>query len=50
MDAADTAIFLSVIIVALALWLRDDERRQALKDAQIAASRLAVAQTNTPQM
>jgi cytochrome c oxidase assembly factor CtaG len=50
MDAADTAIFLSVIIVVLALWLLDDERRQVVKDAQIAASRLAVAQTNTPQM
>ncbi|HEX5569835.1 MAG TPA: hypothetical protein VFX31_00515, partial [Ktedonobacterales bacterium] len=38
MDAADTALFISAIIVALALWLRDDERRQATVDAQIAAT------------
>ena len=47
MDAADTAIFISMIIVALALWLRDDEQRQAAMDAQIAASRLATAQSQT---
>lgn len=37
MDAADTAIFITMIIVALGLWLRDEERKQAYVDAQIAA-------------
>lgn len=50
MDAADTAIFLSVIIVALALWLRDDELRQADRDAQIAASRVATLQSHSTQV
>ena len=50
MDAADTAIFLSAIIIALALWLRDDERRQAERDAQIAASRVAAVQSHSAQM
>jgi putative membrane protein len=50
MDAADTAIFLSVIIIALALWLRDDERRQAERDAQIAASHVATLQSHSAQM
>lgn len=49
MDAADTTIFISLIIVTLALWLRDDEQRQAAMDAQIAASRLAAAQSQAPQ-
>ncbi|HZC04736.1 MAG TPA: cytochrome c oxidase assembly protein [Ktedonobacterales bacterium] len=49
MDAADTVIFISMIIVALALWLRDDEQRQAMRDAQIAASRLATAQSQSTQ-
>lgn len=50
MDAADTFIFISVAIVALALWLADDERRQAAMDAQIAASRLASAQSPSSQV
>lgn len=50
MDVADTFIFISVVIIALALWLIDDERRQVAMDAQIAASRLASAQqvSSTP--
>lgn len=47
MDAADTALFLSAIIIALALWLRDDERRQATVDAQIAASLAAASSQST---
>jgi cytochrome c oxidase assembly factor CtaG len=50
MDVADSFIFISVAIAALALWLADDERRQAAMDAQIAASRLASAQTPTSQV
>lgn len=37
MDLADTALFISMSIVALGLWLRDEERRQVVVDAQIAA-------------
>ena len=47
MDAADTALFLSAIIIALALWLRDDEQRQATVDAQIAASLAAASSQST---
>lgn len=47
MDVADTFIFISVVIIALALWLVDDERRQVAIDAQIAAARLASAQPPT---
>lgn len=48
MDAADTALFISAIIIALALWLRDDERRQAALDTQIAASLAATSSPSTP--
>jgi cytochrome c oxidase assembly factor CtaG len=47
MDAADTVLFISAIIIALALWLHDDERRQATVDAQIAASLAAASSQST---
>jgi cytochrome c oxidase assembly factor CtaG len=50
MDVADTAVFISLIIVALGLWLRDEERKQAAMDEQIAASRLAAAHSHSPQV
>ena len=50
MDVTDTFIFISVMIVALALWLADDERRQAAMDAQIAASRLSSAPSSSTQL
>jgi len=50
MDVADTFIFISLMIVALALWLADDERRQAAMDAQIAASHLSSVPSSSSQL
>ena len=47
MDVADTFIFISLCIMAIGLWLREQEQKQAEVDAQIAASRLAGLQSQT---
>jgi len=49
MDVADTFIFISLSVVAAGLWLRDEERKQATVDAQLAASRQAAAHSTSPQ-
>jgi len=53
MDVTDTFIFISLSILALGLWLREEERKQAVVDAQIAASRAASLQSqvsHAPQL
>jgi hypothetical protein len=38
MDAADTAIFISCTIIALALWLQEIERKSEAEERQLAVA------------
>ncbi|HEX9037792.1 MAG TPA: cytochrome c oxidase assembly protein [Ktedonobacterales bacterium] len=48
MDAADTAIFIACIIIALGLWLRDVERESEADGAQIATPLPVTASPSAP--